>query len=67
MKKMIALAAVVMLTLASCKKDRNCECVDAEGVKDVTTIPKSTKSDAQKACDALNTIEALGGGKCTLK
>jgi len=66
MKKIILVGAVAMLGLASCKKERTCECsFDFLGEKSTEsyTIPKASKSDATEACDALE----LGIGTCELK
>ena len=66
MKKIILVGAVAMLGLASCKKDRTCECTfDYLGVKETETItiPKSSKSDAKTICEAGNTT----GYSCELK
>ncbi|MFD1553919.1 hypothetical protein DNU06_14055 [Putridiphycobacter roseus] len=63
MKKVILIAAVSMLALASCKKDYTCECtIDSEvytyELKDVK------KSDAKDACDAVGASWILAGGSC---
>jgi len=74
MKKMILGAVVIggLVTLASCKKDWNCECdvylFDSNiGTAD-TTFTDMTKSDAETACDGLE-ILVLGSGlqNCDLK
>ena len=61
------------LALASCKKDRDCECAGytVAGVDvpaQTYTYAKSKKKDAQEACDAASaTWEAAGSDGCTLK
>ena len=55
-----------LFILTSCKKDYTCTCTDSTGATSVTTIPDAKKDDAKKACDALNTIQILIGGSCTL-
>jgi hypothetical protein len=65
MKKIILVGAVALLGLASCKKDRTCECtIDGTTEKVSVTYPKSTKSDAKEACDA---GEIAAGVSCELK
>ncbi len=66
MKKIILVGAVAMLGLASCKKDRTCECTyDLAGETETIeyTIPSSTKSDAKSLCD----VYSIGGTKCEIK
>ena len=53
---------------ASCKKDRTCECTYTDGTKETFPIAKSTKKDAEEACDALGALAtAFGSGTCELK
>ncbi|MFK7900785.1 MAG: hypothetical protein AB8B61_08505 [Cyclobacteriaceae bacterium] len=68
MKKLLAISAVVLLvaSMSSCKKDRDCTCTDSSGAKDVVVIEDAKKSDAKDACEALSAIAAIGGGKCEL-
>jgi len=69
MKKLFlfaVVASVVTFGFTSCKKDYDCTCTTAAGVKTTTTFPKTTKSDATDACNALSAISAIGGGSCSL-
>ena len=56
MKKVLLIAAVAGLAMASCKKDRTCTCVsksDAPGFvssTDVTTYKKAKKKDIDEDC-----------------
>ncbi len=66
MKNLTLIAgAVFVLSLASCKKDYDCECTVA-GQTSTTTFEDSKKSDAEDACDALSTSAAILGGSCDL-
>jgi len=73
MKRVILVAAVSMMALASCKKDYTCECVTS-GLTSGTTstvIENSSKSDAEDACIKTTSVD-LGGGQsmtttCDLK
>lgn len=60
-----ALAALFIVGMASCKRDYTCTCVSA-GVETVSTFENASKSDAEEACDALNAINVMTGGSCTL-
>jgi hypothetical protein len=54
MKKVLLVAAVAGLAMASCRKDRTCECTDtsSSGFTVVTTTKaKSTKKDAVEWCE----------------
>jgi hypothetical protein len=64
MKKIFAAVAIVAL-FASCKKDYTCDCTVGT-VTTSTPINDAKKADAEEACDALNVLNALGGGSCTL-
>jgi hypothetical protein len=64
MKKIFAAVAIVAL-FASCKKDYTCDCT-VGAVTTSTPINDAKKADAEEACDALNVLNALGGGSCTL-
>jgi hypothetical protein len=56
MKKMIALVALVTLTLASCQKSYECECTSATNLN--TTTESHKGSDAADACsDATSVLE----------
>lgn len=67
MKKLflLAAAAVISMSMVSCKKDYTCTCTIA-GSTSTSTIPNSTKKDAQTACDALNASASILGGSCVL-
>lgn len=69
MKKFIAIAALGVLTLASCKKDYTCECTATNTFYNASTVIKDAKKkDAQSTCDANNANYAsIAGGKCELK
>lgn len=60
-----ALAALFIVGMTSCKKDWDCTCT-VGGVTTTTVIPDVNKSDAEEACDAINTLNALLGGSCSL-
>lgn len=67
MKKLILLAVIAgAFTMTSCKKDRTCSCTGA--VKIDFTVPKASKADAKKTCDAAQTTYSTAGATtCTLK
>jgi len=56
MKKVLFIAAVAVVSLASCKKDRTCTCTTTSTqagsttTTKVTDYPKSKKSAARAAC-----------------
>lgn len=68
MKKIIAVAALSIFALASCKKDYTCEC-SFDGGTSTSTI-KAKKKDAETFCDT-NESNAKAAGftnvSCTLK
>jgi hypothetical protein len=66
MKKFIAIAALGVLTLASCKKDYTCSCT-AAGLTTDSVYKDVKKKDAEKACDAASVNYALISGSCSLK
>ena len=53
MKKVLFVAALGMLTLASCKKDYTCECTTTIGgfSSSASTTINATKKDAKTACE----------------
>ena len=53
MLKVVAIAVVGMISLASCKKDYTCECRTGEETAIVTTstIENKTLKDAKTACE----------------
>lgn len=65
MKKVILVAAVSMMALASCKKDYTCTCTTL-GIDTAIPLNDYKKADAQDACDASSTAAALLGGSCKL-
>jgi len=53
MKRVILVAAVSMMALASCKKDYTCECTVTAGGSSATSstvLENVSKSDAEDAC-----------------
>ena len=63
MKKIIAIAVLATITMASCTKDYTCTCVD-EGTDDyVTEFLGVKEADAQTSCDAL---EFTDTEECTI-
>jgi hypothetical protein len=69
MIKLIALAAIGMISLASCKKNYTCECRTGEETAVITTseIKNRNLVDAKKACEN-GSGTTLGVTKtCTLK
>ncbi len=69
MKKGLFIAALAMVSLASCKKDRVCECTDSSGTQKYTLIGV-TSSTAKKACVSYSEKTSSGGTEtttCTLK
>ena len=79
MKKNLFIAALAILSLASCKKDRVCECVETStkpgfsGKTQAVTLTAITKSTAKKACISSSYEYSSGGNTytktttCTLK
>lgn len=73
MKKYLSLiaAGALIFGLTSCKKDWTCDCtftaVDGSTQNSTTIIPKSSKKDAQTACDQLEQSLSYANGNCTLK
>ena len=56
MKKVLLIAAVAVLALSSCKKDRTCTCTVDLGIPGVpatvvSETQKLSKKDAEKWCD----------------
>ena len=67
MKKTLLIAAVALLALVSCKKDRTCTCtvdfgIEGVAIQTVSETQKLSKKDAEKWCDDANTT----GVSCTL-
>ncbi len=67
MKKLVlAVAALGLISLTSCKKDYTCTC-KASGKTDVVIpIAKAKKDDATKVCDAAKTTYSAAGYSCSL-
>ena len=66
MKKVLTIAAVVALTASftSCRKDYTCDCSDDWYD---TELPNYKKSEAEAACESIDTSEkAAGGTGCSL-
>lgn len=63
--KTLALATIVVVSFASCKKDYTCTCTDANGEQTVTTYENVKKSDAEAACEVSSTAYLLLGGSCS--
>lgn len=75
MKKITLLISCLgLLSLASCKKDRTCNCTtttvngNSSNVRtDNITLTKSTKADAKDACSNSSTTNTSGGSTYTSK
>lgn len=68
MKKLVlAVAALGLVSLTSCKKDYKCECSGGSAPAISYPFNKMKKSDAQSACDTYNATFKIAGGSCTLK
>lgn len=67
MKKVLLFAVVLgAISFTSCKKDYTCSCTIAGTTTD-TEFTDVSKSDAEEACDVLNSLNSIGGGSCELK
>ena len=67
MKKLVlAVAALGLISLTSCKKEYTCSC-SILGTTSDTKTGKVKKSDAKSSCEALNTQAKTVGGSCALK
>lgn len=67
MKKLVlAVAALGLISLTSCKKDYTCTCKYPGSADVATALGKQKKSDAKKTCDAANSIATIAGGSCSL-
>ena len=67
MKKLVlAVAALGLVSLTSCKKEYVCSCT-LLGTTTETKTAKVTKSDAKSACETLNSQAKTVGGSCSLK
>ena len=66
MKKIIAIAVLGTLGLASCKKDYDCTCT-GDGATGTFTYLDTSKDDAETACEANETTNGQANGfTCTL-
>lgn len=66
MKKLVlAVAALGLISLTSCKKDYTCTCKSGS-TSQAYPLSKQKKSDATNSCDALNTQWKILGGSCSL-
>ena len=68
MKKVLAIAVLGTIVLASCKKDYTCDCsVDGENLS--LPYKKVKKKDAEAACDSAESTYKMGDpdATCTLK
>jgi hypothetical protein len=67
MKKITILSiAVLALSFASCKKDRNCTCVYSGGGSSTYTLTKATKKQGMAACASYNDVTNGGTATCSL-
>ena len=68
MKKVLSIAAAVVMVagLASCKKDRTCECT-WDGDVIYTETQKLSKKDAEEWCEGSQTSSGGGTIECKLK
>ena len=68
MKKLVlAVAALGLISLTSCKKDYTCACSGGTGTAITYPLNKMKKKDAQTACDTWNNGFKVLGGSCSLK
>ena len=74
MKKVILLAAVITMSLSSCKKDYNCECTTTSSAGTTTTTEKTGKmslSDATTKCNEGDDSDTVFGvtteTECSIK
>ncbi len=63
MKKLVLISGLAVMALTTaCKKNRSCECKNANGTYPAGEI-EATKSKAKKHCESLST----GSTECSLK
>jgi hypothetical protein len=71
MKKILLVAAVAGLSMASCKKDYTCTCTYTPqgGAAQTYTYPMKDvkKKDAKDACNSLGSVWVAAGGTCDFK
>ncbi len=71
MKKILLIAAVAGLAMASCKKDRTCECTNSSTAPGSTsetqtyTVKKVSKKTAKDVCVKTTSEFEVGGTKYT--
>lgn len=67
MKKLVlAVAALGLVSLTSCKKEYTCKCTFM-GTSTEAKSGKVKKADAKTWCDNANTSAKIAGGSCELK
>ncbi|HTN18604.1 MAG TPA: hypothetical protein VL092_13020 [Chitinophagaceae bacterium] len=65
MKKLVlAVAALGLISLTSCKKDYTCECT-VSGLGSTSTTIKDTKKKAKDACEKMSSSVSMGGTTIT--
>lgn len=69
MKKIIAIAALSVFVLASCKKDYTCECTTTGNGQTATasSTVNATKKDAKEACEGGSTSANGYTTTCAIK
>ncbi len=69
MKKIIAIAAMAVLVLSSCKKDYTCECTTTGNGQTATasSTVKATKKDAKEACESGSSSASGYTTTCAIK
>ena len=68
MKKVLALAAVAVFDLSSCKKDYTCSCtITTDGISTPFNAEYKgvKKKDAEESCDLAQTTYSQGGATAT--
>ena len=68
MKKVLAVAALSVFALASCKKDYTCKCTYTNGSVMNIEIKKAKEKDAESTCSSAQTTYSAAdpGVKCAL-
>lgn len=68
MKKILAVAALAVFVLASCKKDYTCKCTFTNGSVLNLEYSKVKKKDAESSCSNAETTYKAGdsGVKCSI-
>lgn len=65
-KLLLAVAALGLISLTSCKKDYTCTCTDGTDTETIN-IPDAKKKDAKNVCNTWSSLWGIGGGSCSLK